>query len=119
VPHKAGKYRGIMVPRSRTNLEQNGVDKSSKSDSGLDGIVLHDGRGLLVYNHNTRKRTPLNLAVSHDGEEWLTTLTLEDRPGEFSYPSVIQTPDDLVHVVYTWNRRRIKHVILDPSQSSW
>jgi predicted neuraminidase len=88
-------------------------------DSGLDGIVLHDGRGLLVYNHSTRKRTPLNVAVSHDGKEWLTTLTLEDGPGEFSYPSVIQTPDDLVHVVYTWNRRRIKHVILDPSQSSW
>jgi predicted neuraminidase len=87
-------------------------------DSGLDGTVLRDGRGLLVYNHSKRKRTPLNVAVTHDGKTWLMCLTLEDRPGEYSYPSVIQTSDELVHILYTWNRRRIKHVVLDASQSS-
>jgi len=87
-------------------------------DSGVDGTVLRDGRGLLVYNHSKRKRTPLNIAVTHDGKHWRTCLTLEDRPGEFSYPSIIQTSDELVHILYTWNRRRIKHVVLDTSQSS-
>ena len=87
-------------------------------DSGVDGIVLRNGRGFLVYNHSRRKRTPLNVAISHDGKRWLKTLTLEDRVGEYSYPAVIQTSDELIHVVYTWNRSRIKHVVIDPSQSS-
>ena len=86
-------------------------------DSGLDGIVLRDGRGFLAYNHSKRKRSPLNVAVSHDAKNWAKTLTLEDQVGEYSYPAVIQSSDELVHVVYTWNRRRIKHVVLDPRQS--
>ena len=39
-----------------------------------------------------------------------------NEPGQFSYPSVIQTNDGLVHVVYTWHRKRIKHVVLDPAK---
>ena len=86
-------------------------------DSGIDGIVLRDGRGLLVYNHSKKRRSPLNVATSTDAKTWRMTLTLEDRVGEYSYPAVIQTSDELVHVVYTWNRRHIKHVVLDPSRS--
>lgn len=83
--------------------------------SGVDGIVLRDGRACLVYNHSRRKRTLLNVAISSDGQNWLKTLTLEDPVGEYSYPAVIQSSDELVHVVYTWNRRSIKYVLLDPN----
>jgi predicted neuraminidase len=84
--------------------------------SGIDGVTLADGRQLLVYNHTVRGRSPLNVAVSSDGRKWQAAATLESAPGEYSYPAVIQTPDGLVHVTYTWKRQRIKHVTLDPHQ---
>ena len=88
-------------------------------NSGIDAVTLKDGRHLLVYNHNAapKGRSPLNVAVSRDCKEWQAALTLEDEPGsEFSYPAVIQTGDGLVHVTYTWKRRRIKHVVIDPAK---
>lgn len=81
--------------------------------AGIDAVVLKDGRALLVYNH-ARSRSPLNIAVSIDGKSWCAALILEDQPGEYSYPAVIQTADQLVHVTYTWKRERIKHVVIDP-----
>jgi predicted neuraminidase len=92
-------------------------------DSGTDAVTLKDGRQLLVYNHNTRDKTnnkgrsPLNVAVSNDGETWQAALVLEDDPAApngFAYPAVIQTSDGLVHITYTWKRQRIKHVVIDP-----
>jgi predicted neuraminidase len=86
-------------------------------NSGTDAVTLRDGRQLLVYNHTAKGRSPLNVAVSVDGKRWLAALTLEDETGkEFSYPAVIQTRDGLVHIVYTWNRRRIKHVVVEPAK---
>ena len=70
---------------------------------------LKDGRIVLVYNNTSTGRTPLNLAVSRDGEHWNSFLTLEAVPGEFSYPAIIQAADGGVHVTYTWNRRKIRH----------
>jgi predicted neuraminidase len=43
---------------------------------------------------------------------WTPAVTLEDSPGEYSYPAIIQTSDGRVHVTYTWRRQRIKHVVL-------
>ena len=36
---------------------------------------------------------------------------------EFSYPYLLQSRDGYVHLVYTWNRSRIKHVRFDPRQA--
>ena len=86
-------------------------------NSGIDAVTLRDGRQLLVYNHTAKGRSPLNVAVSRDGEQWQTALTLEDQPGkEFSYPAVIQTSDGMVHITYTWKRERIKHAVVDPEK---
>ncbi|TAL49268.1 sialidase [Patescibacteria group bacterium] len=82
-------------------------------DSGIDALTLRDGRHLMVYNHTKVGRSPLNAAVSLDGEKWDMILTLEGGDGEFSYPAVIQTSDDTVHITYTWKRKRIKHLTLD------
>jgi predicted neuraminidase len=101
--------------------------KLPNNNSGLDAVTLRDGRQLLVYNHSTRDqpgvgpkgRGILNVALSRDGENWDASLVLDhlDQEGkQFSYPAVIQTRDGLVHIVYTWHRQRIKHVVLDPAR---
>jgi predicted neuraminidase len=84
--------------------------------SGIDGVTLADGRHLLVYNHTNRGRSPLNVAVAADGKTWQAALVLENQPGEYSYPAVIQTADGLVHITYTWKRQKVKHVVLDPAE---
>lgn len=84
-------------------------------DSGIDGVSLTDGRALLVYNHAPASRSPLNVIVSEDGLHWHALTVLEETPGEFSYPAVITGSDGRVHITYTWNRRRIRHVTLDPA----
>ncbi len=94
-------------------------------NSGTDAVTLRDGRQLLVYNHNIRTgshnkgRSPLNVAVSNDGIHWFAALVLEDdpdAPNGFAYPAVIQTRDGLVHITYTWERKRIRHVVIDPEK---
>ena len=94
-------------------------------NSGTDAQTLTDGRHLLVYNHVGKnpnkwggKRSPLNVAVSSDGTNWEAAIVLEDQPGEYSYPSVIQSANGLVHIVYTWKRDKVKHVVRDPSKLS-
>jgi predicted neuraminidase len=84
-------------------------------NSGIDAVMLKDGRALLVYNHTERGRSPLNVAVSRDGNLWQAALVLEEQPGEYSYPAVIQSSDGRVHATYTWKRQRIKHVVIDPA----
>jgi predicted neuraminidase len=85
-------------------------------NSGIDAVTLKDGRALLIYNHTRRGRSPLNVALSDDGKTWKAGPALETEPGEYSYPAVIQGADGRVHVAYTWKRRRIKHVVLDPAK---
>jgi hypothetical protein len=80
-----------------------------------------------VYNHATHDqketghngRGIINVAVSRDGNNWEAALILDyssEPDKQYSYPSVIQTSDGLVHIVYTWNRTRIKHVVIDPTK---
>lgn len=102
------------------------LEKSAlpNNNSGTDAVTLADGRHALVYNHvlppgdlAKGPRTPLHLSISKDGVNWDAALILEDSPiSQYSYPSIIQTEDGLLHVVYTWRRQRIKHVVIDPDK---
>jgi alpha-L-rhamnosidase len=133
--HKGGKLQVLARSRNRAILESWSYDNGKtwtplaktnlpNNNSGTDAVTLKDGRHLLVYNHvlppgdlAKGPRTPLNVSVSKDGKKWLAALILEDSPiSQYSYPSVIQTSDGMVHIVYTWRRQKIKYVKVDPSK---
>jgi predicted neuraminidase len=80
-------------------------------NSGIDAVRLKDGRIVLIYNDTPSGRTPLNLAISTDGEHFRNFSTLESEPGEFSYPALIQGSDGDLHITYTYKRKMIRYVV--------
>jgi predicted neuraminidase len=73
-------------------------------------------------------RAPMTLALSSDGgRTWPVQRDLDVGDGfcmtnnskdqlnrEYSYPSITQTPDGMLHVAYTYFRRAIKYVRISP-----
>ncbi len=125
--HGDGRLQAVGRSRSQHVFETWSSDKGltwspvsltslPNPSAGTDALTLRDGRHLIVYNHTPKGRTPLNVAISRDGRAWESVLVLEDAPGEYSYPAVIQAPDGPIHVTYTWKRQRIKHVVIDPAK---
>jgi predicted neuraminidase len=84
-------------------------------NSGLDLLHLHSGRLLLAFNNSSHQRTPLCVALADEDERWYWMQTLEDGDGEFSYPTLLQTADDDIHVVYTYQREHIHYARFDES----
>ncbi len=85
-------------------------------DSGIDCIKLNNGTTLLAHNDSFTERTPLVISISNDdGATWNRKIVLEDGPGEFSRPSLLQSKDGRIHIIYAYNpahtmRKNIKHV---------
>lgn len=105
--------------RTWSPLEPTGI---FMPNSGIDALTLRDGGFLLVYNPSEKnadpkswgERRPLLVAHSTDGLAWRTVATLDTLPNRhgYAYPAIIQAADGRVHITYTWNRARMKHVIL-------
>ncbi len=81
-------------------------------NSGIDTVTLKDGRTVLIYNHTQKGRSPLNIAVTKDGDTWSAPLALETEAGEYSYPAIIQAADGSIHATWTWKRKGIKHAVI-------
>jgi predicted neuraminidase len=71
-----------------------------------------DNNLVLVYNHTEEhQRWPLSTSCSKNGgKTWEKVRHIEEVPLEVSYPSFILGNKNLVHGVYTYNRRMIKYV---------
>jgi predicted neuraminidase len=79
-------------------------------NSGIDAVRIKDGRIVLIFNNSYNRRTPLNLAVSADGEHFQVFKTLEDGPGQYSYPAIVQAANGDLLMTYSWRRQTIKFV---------
>ena len=80
--------------------------------AGIDTVKLPDGRFVLVYNPSSSDRHVLAISESRDGIAWSAPMTIEEGPGEYSYPAMVIARDGTVHLTYTWRRGRIRHVEL-------
>ncbi len=89
-------------------------------------LVLKDGRWAFVGNDIDDGRYRLSLFLSDDeGKTWKWKTYLENvepNKGSFSYPSVIQTADGLLHICYSYHaekdKKAIKYVMIDPQKIS-
>lgn len=82
-------------------------------DSAVGGLRRPDGSLLLVFNDVEAGRSSLALALSRDdGQSWRIVRHFEQSPNkeEFSYPYLIRSRDGTMHLLYTWNRTRIRHI---------
>lgn len=82
------------------------------SDSSVAGLRLSDGSVLLAWNDSPKHREDLTLALSADGTtNWRRVAVLDREAGKgFCYPSMIHGRDGLIHLVYTWNKERIRYL---------
>jgi len=86
-------------------------------NAAVSGLRLTSGGLLLVSNNQHDNRNNLSLMFSdNDGQTWqlLHELEQEDNTPDieyrFAYPALSQSADGEFHVLYTWNKTRIKHV---------
>ncbi|QWE07990.1 sialidase family protein [Polynucleobacter ibericus] len=86
-------------------------------NSAVAGLVMKNGMRILVLNNieNGRYRLALLMSDAKSGK-WQTVEVLEDDEAlpdaqrkEFSYPYLITVDGNDVHLVYTWDRKRIRH----------
>jgi len=89
-------------------------------DSSLEVVPLEDGRWLMIHNDTEHGRHRLTASLSDDeGATWKWKHQLEpsdDAGRSFAYPSVIQTPDGLIHMTYSCSAasgKCIRHAVLN------
>lgn len=112
----------VLLSRSENAGQHwSNVDKLAlpNPDSAVAGLRRPDGSLLLVLNDLESGRNSLALAVSRDqGHSWNIVRHIEqdgDGKSEFSYPYLIRSSNGNMHLLYTWNRKRIRHVSFNDS----
>jgi len=90
-------------------------------NAAVAGVLLAGGPLVLAFNNAEENREGLSLALSSDfGETFRVARNLEGEAllprapvPEYSYPWIMQDRAGDVHVLYTWGRSRIKHVVFN------
>ena len=116
------RSRNNFIMESFSNNNGESWSKISKTklpnpNSGTDAVTLSNGLHLLVYNplkNGKNDRSKLSIAISIDGNTWEDIYSLEDNlKGEYSYPAIIESNDNRIHVSYTYDRKNIKYSVFE------
>jgi len=86
--------------------------------SGVAAIKTSNGTILLSHNNtNEFKRTPLNLNSIKAGEVYFQNDKVIDSGDlELSYPCLLERENKDIFMIYTYNRKMIKNIILEPKE---
>ncbi len=82
--------------------------------SRVDLERLSNGNLLIAYNHSLAPKSPLTIALT-ENDEWTSPIQtpIELVEGAFSNPTLLQTRDQLIHLIYSSRLSKIVHVCLD------
>ena len=135
------KTDGTLVAYMRDNGDAPGrIMKSISNDNGyewslakatelpnpgtsVEAIVLKNGEWVIVYNDIEDGRHSIAISLSdNEGESWEWTKNLEKRnkgEGSYSYPSLIQSKDGMIHISYSFHEKDKKTIKYNVFSSEW
>ncbi|MEV0996012.1 sialidase family protein [Nonomuraea sp. NPDC050202] len=84
-------------------------------NSRVAALKLDSGKLVLAYNPWVEHRSPMRLSLSPDkGRTWEHSVDVEAQSGpQFTYPVLTQSADGFIHLVYSYNRNNIRHVVFN------
>ncbi|MBU3631930.1 exo-alpha-sialidase [Polynucleobacter sp. AP-Feld-500C-C5] len=123
----AGQAKRIPVSHTRNAGQswQSAADlEIDNPNSAVAGLTLKNGAHLLVLNNIEAGRYRLVLMMSNPKSgQWQVVEVLENDEAlpdqerkEFSYPYLISASGNDAHLVYTWDRKKIRHLYFS---SAW
>jgi predicted neuraminidase len=116
----AGQAKQVPISQTQNAGQswQAGTDLPiANPNSAVTGLQLNSGARILVLNNieTGRYRLVLMMTDAKSGQ-WQTIEVLEDDEAlpddhrkEFSYPYLISLDGNDAHLVYTWDRKKIRH----------
>ncbi len=120
---RGGGYEGRPDGRIvRSESTDGGRTWSSGKDSrfpnpnaAIDFKKLQSGHLILVYNDSVVDRTPLTVAISTDQDgSYPYRRNIKEGEGSFAYPTVIQSRDGKIHLVFTSDERTVvNHAVFE------
>ncbi len=116
----------VQTSESKNNGESwsAAIKTDIPNTASVELCVLKDGKWAFLGNDIDDGRYILSLYLSDDeGKTWKWKTKVEDHPkdeGGYSYPSLIQAPDGLLHMTYSYHpeqkKKSIKYVVVDPAK---
>ncbi len=100
------------------------VKTNIPNTASVELLKLADGKWAFFGNDITDGRYRMSLYISDDeGETWKRKVRIEDHErdaGSFSYPSLLQDEDGLLHMTYSYRtaetEKSIRYVVVDPKK---
>jgi predicted neuraminidase len=115
----AGQPKQVPVSQTKNAGQswQSAADlPMANPNSAVTGLLLNDGARILVLNNIETGRYRLVIMMSDATSQWQVVEVLEDDEAlsdeqrkEFSYPYLISVDGNDAHLVYTWDRKKIRH----------